>query len=222
MSYGIWLSFNDQAEGFQLPINPEMLEVADSVDGQSYQISKLGEINVIKDRALTDYSFTSIFPIQRLPMVVSDQLLPPKRYLSLIEKWMSSGKPVRFIFTGDGFDINTYVSIESFDWQELAGTGGEIEYSISLKKYLFYAAKPVKVKMQVGQPPRARAQSAKRADTKGTPKVYKLVKGDSLWKVAQKFLGSGSRYPEIAKLNQIKSSDYRRLPIGLAIKIPPK
>ncbi len=222
MSYGIWLSFNNQTEGFQIPVNPEVIEMSDGVNGQSFNISKLGEINVIKEKKLTEYAFQSIFPNQRLPILATEQLLAPKNYVQLIDKWMASGQPIRFIFTGDSFDVNTHASIENFDWQEVAGTGGDIEYTLELKRYEFYAAKAVKVKIQVAQPPKVKQQSKKRADTKPSPKVYKLVAGDSLWKVARKFLGSGTRYPELARLNNIKSSDYRRLPIGLPVKIPPK
>lgn len=35
--------------------------------------------------------------------------------------------------------------------------------------------------------------------------TYKVVKGDSLWVIAQKYLGDGRRYPEIKQLNNLKS-----------------
>ncbi|CRZ33979.1 2',3'-cyclic-nucleotide 2'-phosphodiesterase (5'-nucleotidase family) [Herbinix hemicellulosilytica] len=49
---------------------------------------------------------------------------------------------------------------------------------------------------------------------------YTVVKGDCLWKIARKHLGSGARYTEIYELNKdiIKSPD--RIYIGQVIKIP--
>lgn len=49
---------------------------------------------------------------------------------------------------------------------------------------------------------------------------YTVVKGDSLWKIARKYLGSGARYMEIYEFNRdiIKSPD--RIYIGQVLKIP--
>ena len=48
-------------------------------------------------------------------------------------------------------------------------------------------------------------------------KTYTVVEGDNLWNIAQRFLGSGSRYPEIASLNNL-SSDI--IYPGQILKIP--
>lgn len=46
---------------------------------------------------------------------------------------------------------------------------------------------------------------------------YRVVKGDSLWAIAQKLLGSGTRYPEIVKLNNLTSNTIYS---GQKLKIP--
>ena len=49
--------------------------------------------------------------------------------------------------------------------------------------------------------------------------VHTVVKGDSLWNIAKKYLGNGSRYPEIVKLNGLTSTV---LQIGQKLTIPNK
>jgi len=36
---------------------------------------------------------------------------------------------------------------------------------------------------------------------------YTVVRGDTLWSIAKKFYNDGSRYPEIAKANNISNPD---------------
>ncbi len=50
-------------------------------------------------------------------------------------------------------------------------------------------------------------------------RIYTVVTGDTLWGIAQKLLGKGSRYTEIVKLNGLKSS---MIYSGQRLKIPNK
>lgn len=50
-------------------------------------------------------------------------------------------------------------------------------------------------------------------------RTHKVVKGDTLWNIAQKYLGNGNRYKEIMELNGLKSST---IYAGQVFKIPAK
>lgn len=218
MQYGMWLSFNNRAQEFQVPINPEQLEIGDTGQGKTYEVVGLGEINVIKNPRLAEYSWSGIFPARRYPWVVSAQLLPPFQYVDYVQRWMATGRPIRFVFIGASFGINTPASIESFQWREVAGADGDIEYSIKLKRYTFYAAQRVQVAaasastIHVEPPPRP--------DDRQPPETYTLVAGDTLWELAQRFLGDGSRWPEIQRLNAITDAQIRSLPVGQVLRLP--
>ncbi len=49
---------------------------------------------------------------------------------------------------------------------------------------------------------------------------YVVQEGDSLWRIADKQLGEGSRYAEIAKLNAGSLNDEDDLVVGMHLKIP--
>jgi LysM repeat protein len=55
------------------------------------------------------------------------------------------------------------------------------------------------------------------APAEETYRIHTVVKGDSLWDIAKKYLGDGSRYPEIKALNDLKSNVIYS---GWKLKIP--
>lgn len=52
------------------------------------------------------------------------------------------------------------------------------------------------------------------------PEKYKVVKGDSLWKISEKYLGDGSRYQELLSLNKNKGTDFELIHPGQIIILP--
>lgn len=219
--YAIYLSYNNQEEGFPIPVLPGEIEITNEGNTTKYEISGGGEISVIKAPSLAEYKFSSIFPVGDLPFT-TDLVFEPSYYVDLILKWMATKKPIRFVFTGMSFDINEAVSIESFEWKEVAGSPGLIEYDIELKQYLFYRAQKVVVKKTSSST--AKKTTKKKKETrpagKTNPKTYKLQPGDTLAKVAKKFLNDSGRWKEIQKINGIKDSELKSLKVGRLLKIP--
>ncbi|KAA0944069.1 LysM peptidoglycan-binding domain-containing protein [Sporosarcina sp. ANT_H38] len=233
--HGIYFSVKNDSEGFRLSVNPEKVEVVNKGNGEVYDIAKLGNVNIPKSVELKEFSVESFFPAQDYHFLVAE-FLEPAYYIEKYEKWQEEKLPVRYIYVNGSFAINEIVTIENFTFDESFGTS-DVNFSLSLKKYVpFGPKKMIVVKKPKPKPvakaetkPLAKAKSTvlkkatpPRQNAKQTPQTYSLIKGDSLWKVAQKYLGNGNRYGEIAKLNGIKASDYKKLPIGLKVKLPPK
>lgn len=219
-NYGIYLSVNDGQQGFRLPVNPSEIEIQEQGQGSTHNIINLGEINVIKEPKLAEIEFESFFPAQRYPFVVGEELLAPARYVDMITSWMRNKQIARLIITDGAVDINMLVSIEDFAWREVGGAVGDIEYELTLKRYVHYAPKQVQIKVQQAQQKAVAQKKQTRPQTKPQPKIHVLKKGETLWGLAKRYLGSGTRWREIANLNGIKDSQVRRLPIGLKVKIP--
>lgn len=222
MAYSLWLSYNNQQEGFQLPINPSSIEMGDGGNGQTYDVVGLGEINVIKSPKLTEYSFSGILPADKYHFVSAEKLFDPKDYIDYITRWMATKRPIRFVFTGDSFEINVAASIEAFDWKEVAGSGGDVEYTLKLKKYLFYAPQKVSIITKSDSTTTIAKADVPRESDRETPATYTMVAGDSLWAVAQKVMGNGARWTELQKLNNIPDARLKSLAVGTVLKLPVK
>ncbi|WP_212758517.1 LysM peptidoglycan-binding domain-containing protein [Paenibacillus sinopodophylli] len=232
IKYEIWLSYNNKEDEFQLPVNPGKIEIADGTNSKTFDVIGLGEVSTLLGRKLSEVSFSGFFPslsaraykvgaVTADPFVSADTQLEPKAYVEYIEKWMVTRRPIRFIFNGGSFGINMAASIESFDWSEVAGGGGDIEYSIKLKQYIFYGPKKYKVVTAEATKVATLVDNGKeRPNEKQTPKTYTLRSGDSLWKVAKTQLGDGARWKEIQTLNKIPDAKLKSLSIGTVLQLP--
>lgn len=222
-AYGIWLSFNNQQEGFQVPINPGSIEMGDGSNSSTYDIVGVGEINVIKNPKLTTYAFSSIFPAQAYPFISASTVLEPSEYVDMLNEWKATKRPIRFVFTGSSFDINEAVSIDDFEWKEVAGSIGDIEYTLKLRKYVFYSAQRVNVATRQSGTATTRViqkGSKPRQNDRQVPKTRTLAPGENLWTIAKKELGDDSKWREIQKLNGITDAQVKSLPVGMVLKLP--
>lgn len=59
-------------------------------------------------------------------------------------------------------------------------------------------------------------------DPAAKPVFHTVVKGDTLWKIAEKHLGKGARYPEVFEANRPMLSDPDKIYPGQVLRIPPE
>lgn len=200
-------------DGIQLPVAPSSLEMKINNQNKTITLINEGEVNLLKQAGLTDISLEVLLPNVKYPFAVyPDGFQPATFYLEKLEKLKISKKPFQFIVTrlkpsGDLlFDTNIKVSLEDYSIEEDAENGFDITVPITLKQYREYGTKVIQVKKATSAKAKPVATAVKkRATTKTPPKSHKVVKGDTLWAICKKYLGDGSKYPEIAKKNNIKN-----------------
>jgi nucleoid-associated protein YgaU len=54
------------------------------------------------------------------------------------------------------------------------------------------------------------------------PVFHTVAKGDTLWKISEKYLGKGARYPEVFEANRPMLSDPDKIYPGQMLRIPAK
>ncbi len=178
-------------------------------------------INIPKHPGLTDVSVPMV-----LPMVGSSQT--PDYYLSRLESFKVKKKPTQMIMTRtapDGkllYDTNMKVTIEDYNVSE-AGADLDVSVDIALRLYVDYGTQTIDVKkVTSGNVVQKVIKITKEREThnKPTAKTHTIKAGDTLWSVAAKYLGSGSKFKDIVNANKDKIKNPNNVPIGTVLTIP--
>ncbi|BDR66967.1 phage protein [Clostridium tetani] len=224
MNYKMYLGINNGEEGFMLPVLPEKIEFEEDGDNKTFDIINLGEINTINKPKLTKISFESFFPKFKGPYVSSEQLFEQSFYIAKIREWREKKQKIRFIFVGSPLEVNDLFTIENSKMSENGGEVGDIYYSIELKRYKSYGAKKVViVKPKNNNTTKNVAKVNKkppRPVEKPKVKTHTVVRGDTLWHIAKRYLGNGARWKEIYNLNKDKIKNPNLIYPGQIFKIP--
>ncbi|MDR1408858.1 MAG: LysM peptidoglycan-binding domain-containing protein [Oscillospiraceae bacterium] len=210
--YQMWLTANGEKEKLRFPVLPKEISIRDGSKNQSVSIVGLGEYTVPQSAPALVYSFSCFFPATAYPG--SGTITKPKTLVDKIRKWKKSGKPVRFIITGA--NIDTFCTIEDFPRSEMGGDVGTVYYSLTLKEAITPTVRKVKVAGGAAKV----SNTAKRSNNTAAPKTYTVKKGDCLWNIAKKYLGSGARYKEIYNLNRDKIKNPNLIYPGQVLKMP--
>lgn len=192
-----WLSATTGEQRVQLPVNPEQVSITSSHGYEDIQVTHLGEYTLIGEATLKEYSFSSFLPRDYHSGYCEYEEIPdPWETVETIEQWMKGRKPIRLTITGT--PINTEVTIRSFNFSERAGTPGDIYYELQLKQFIHLEFRTIE-----SSPDKATTSTTKhRPIAKAVPKTYVVIPGDTLWKIAQRTLGNGDRWPEIYETNK--------------------
>jgi LysM repeat protein len=215
--------FDYEGEIIQLPISPSSLTLKVNNKNKVVELLNLGDVNILKEPGLSEFNFKILLPGQELPFAVyPNGFKMPEFYLERFEKYKVERKPVRFIVSrvatwGEPlFDTNMLVSLEEYTIEEKAGEVGDVYVDIKLKQHKEYKTQVVTI--QDVKNNKATATVKEKRPAKTPAKTYTVKAGDTLWAIAKKELNDGSKYNEIAKLNNI--SNPNQIKPGQVLRLP--
>lgn len=214
-----WLQKSD-SDKFQLPVKPSDYEIFVSSKNTVVNVIKLGDVNLIGNTGLREISLSSFFPAQDYNFSYNSDRKKPIKYVNKLEKWRKSGKPIRVIITDT---LNMECTIESFYWGEQDATG-DIYYTLSLKEYVKPKTSKIKTSSSSSKSSTTTKKDTSTRTTKSTSSssntTHKVKSGDSLWSIAKKYYGDGSKYNKIYNANKKLISDPSVLTVGITLTIP--
>jgi LysM repeat protein len=187
-----------------------------------------GEVNILKDAGLSDITFTAMIPHVKYPFsFYPGGFKEASFYLEKLEQLKLGKEPFQFICSrtspsgGLLFDTNIKVSLEDYKIDEDASNGQALNVTITLKQYKDYGTKRVNIVQKVNKAvASASVTKARPTETAPKQKTYTVKSGDTLWNIAKKNLGNGSRYTEIFNLNKSKIQNPNLIMVGQVLTLP--
>ena len=197
----IYLGTDD--DKIRFPVVPSVIGVNRSNNIDTQSVLKLGEVPIFNGTSLKTIELTSFFPNQEYSFCDYTGFMKPYEFSDKIQSWMYEGEPVRIIVTDT--PINMQCLIQQFDTVEQDGTR-DLYYTLSLLEY-----RPIEVPKINDNSNNINNNSTSNKTNRPTTqnnsssqKSYKVVKGDSLYDIAQKHYGNGSLYTKIKEANKTK------------------
>lgn len=184
-----------------LPITPEKLNIKIANKNETIDLINGEEVNVIKRAGLSKITFSALLPAAPYPFsMYLNGFQEPQQYLEKLESLKNSLKPFIFKVIRPNFQTNFTVSLEDYEIEEDAEDyGQDIYVTVSLLQY-----KAIRTKTLVFKDNETATPSKPGRDTVGKTgaKTYTVKKGDCLWNIAKKYLGSGAKWQVLYAANK--------------------
>lgn len=197
-------------------------KIIDLIDGT--------QMNFLKSAGLTEICFEFDLPNVRYPYArYLDGFHPAMYYLDFLKELKTSLKPFRFIvsrITPAGallYGTDMKVSLEDYDIIEDAKNSTDVKVSVNLKQYIECVTHKMELKASGNEKEKevvVEETQSRETDHAPQEKTYIVQKGDCLWNIAAKFLGSGARYKEIYELNRDKINHPNLIYPGQVLLLP--
>ena len=221
------------------PVTPSKLQLKIKNQNKTMNLINGEEINSLKNAGLTEVSYDLLLPNVKYPFAsYKSGFVGAKYFLDELKKMKVGKKPFQFKVirtfpNGNAlFDTDLTVSLEDYTIKEDAKQGLDVVVSIKLKQFRHYGTKIVKVtvpdestssnepKELTASVEEVRETSNSPAPSEGSTLTHTVVEGDSLWNIAKKYYGNGSKYTAIHEANKDEIENSSLIYPGQVLTIP--
>lgn len=207
MTNGYEFYFKDGSDVLTFPITPSELTISVGSKNKTVTLINEGEINILKSPSLTEVKFEARFPMRQYPY--ARKFSNFENYWNKFKELKEKKKSFRFIVartTPNGsrtWDTNLLMAIEEMKVKESADEGDDVLISFELKQFKEYGVRTIKLESQTTTTTTSTSTTSRNDDNKtSTTKTHTVVSGDTLWGIAKKYYGDGTKYTKIYNANK--------------------
>ncbi|MDR1703943.1 MAG: LysM peptidoglycan-binding domain-containing protein [Clostridiales bacterium] len=218
----IYLTDLETGDRMRFPMTPQSVNVKTGAIFQNYTVMAIGDIKLATGQELTGFQWEGMLPGEARKN--EPYILEWRSPLEIQSQWSAfraEKKKLRLMITETPVNHDVYLERYTVDYMH---GFGDYYYNIS-----FIEAKDLKVYVSG-----AGGDSSSTADTaankplgpeRPTPpeaSTHTVASGDSLWRIAEKLMGDGSKYPELYEANkELIGSNPSLIMPGQVLTIPP-
>lgn len=186
---------------FTFPVLPEKVQGKYGAKYQSFDIISQGTVKVPKGTDVAEFTWDGVFfgkSKRNEPIVKKNSWKEPNECVKILSNFMKNETVLNLIVTETW--INVDVTISSFQPRPV-GAYGNVEYSITFvqkKPLQIYTTDELKIAKFVKK---TKPRNDSGGSSGGGGSTYTVVSGDTLWGIASKKLGSGSKWTLIYDAN---------------------
>lgn len=193
MVVDIYIREKNGSREIRVPWLPEEIDYkSGGAIAATYDILDRGEVAVPTGSGLASVSWESVFPGKNrtdMSMMRGDWK-EPKTYHNILEDWRKNRTELNILVTG--YPINLDVFLEDYSGKA-AGGFGDWEYEVTFTEKRDITITSTKVETPPTPAPQRPVQETV---------SYTIKSGDTLWSIAQRFLGSGTKWKTIYDANK--------------------
>lgn len=198
--------FQFYLDSLLFPVAPEKMTVKIGNQNDTLTLISGQEVSLPKLPGLSKITFSCLLPAVRYPFAQypGGVFQTPKNYLDKLESLKQTCKPFFFQVIRPGrFQTSFTVSLEDYTITEDASKHGQdVSVDVTLLQYQAYVTKTIQFKTDSkGSTTATVSQPSRDTTGKTTTTSYTVKRGDTLWNIAKKYLGSGAKWKTIYNAN---------------------